>query len=186
MDMFETKWYFVFSLLVLKVSHPEAPHFPVHLQCLPPSSIPHAKLEPHLQVPSKTQTVKITQLLRNDHVTLNMLKVTRITTGPEFPTSLVVVYCFVSWFKVRDGCSFSWYWWNCWPSLFKLWYSCCSIFRFLCSVLQIVVCPFALFLLAIVLSVLSHLRLLITSLVSSNLSFIMKTSYYLNWSRVFE
>ena len=54
MDMFETKWYFVFSLLGLKVSHPEVPHFPVHLQCLPPSSIPHAKLEPHLQVPSKS------------------------------------------------------------------------------------------------------------------------------------
>jgi hypothetical protein len=38
-------------LLVLKVSHPEAPHFPVHLQCLPPPSIPHTKLEPHFNGP---------------------------------------------------------------------------------------------------------------------------------------
>ena len=28
-------------------------------------------------------------------------------------------YC-VQWVKVKDGCSFCWYWWNCWPSLFKL------------------------------------------------------------------
>ena len=34
------------------------------------------------------------------------------------------------------------------------WGSCCSIFSFMCSVLQIVVCHFVLFLLAIVLSVL--------------------------------
>jgi len=33
------------------------------------------------------------------------------------------------------------------------WGSCCSIFSFLCSVLYIVVCPFVLFVLAIVLSV---------------------------------
>jgi hypothetical protein len=26
----------------------------------------------------------------------------------------------VQWFEVRGGCSFCWYWWNCWPSLFKL------------------------------------------------------------------
>ena len=41
-----------------------------------------------------------------------------------------------------------------------------------------VLLPF--FLLAIVLSVLSHLRLLITSLVYSNLSFLMTKCYYLN------
>jgi len=23
-------------------------------------------------------------------------------------------------FEVRDNCSVSWYWWNCWPSLFRL------------------------------------------------------------------
>jgi len=23
-------------------------------------------------------------------------------------------------FEVRGHCSFCWYWWNCWPSLFKL------------------------------------------------------------------
>jgi hypothetical protein len=27
---------------------------------------------------------------------------------------------YVQWFEVRDNCSFCWYWWNCWPSLFKL------------------------------------------------------------------
>ena len=34
------------------------------------------------------------------------------------------------------------------------WSLCCSIFSFLCSVLQIIVCPFVLFLLAMVVSVL--------------------------------
>ena len=34
------------------------------------------------------------------------------------------------------------------------WGSCCSIFSFLCSVLQILICPFGFFLLTIVLSVL--------------------------------
>ena len=27
---------------------------------------------------------------------------------------------YVQWFDVRGNCSFYWYWWNCWPSLFKL------------------------------------------------------------------
>ena len=31
-----------------------------------------------------------------------------------------------SWVKMRGDCSFCWYWWNCWPSLFKL-----SIHKFL-------------------------------------------------------
>jgi hypothetical protein len=26
---------------------------------------------------------------------------------------------YVQWFEVRGGCTFCWYWWNCWPSLFK-------------------------------------------------------------------
>jgi len=26
----------------------------------------------------------------------------------------------VCWVEVRGDCSFYWYWWNCWPSLFKL------------------------------------------------------------------
>jgi hypothetical protein len=29
---------------------------------------------------------------------------------------------YVQWFEVRDDCSFCWYWWNCWPSLFKLFF----------------------------------------------------------------
>jgi hypothetical protein len=27
---------------------------------------------------------------------------------------------YVQWFVMRDYWSFYWYWWNCWPSLFKL------------------------------------------------------------------
>ena len=40
---------------------------------------------------------------------------------PWFPTSYVVIllYC-VLWAKLRGDCSFCWYWWKCWPSLFKL------------------------------------------------------------------
>ena len=38
-----------------------------------------------------------------------------------FQTSYVVVFWFyVQWLKVRAGCLFCWYYWNCWPSLFKL------------------------------------------------------------------
>ena len=57
-----------------------------------------------------------------------------------------------------DGCH--WLGRNCFPFLStwdRHWFlvcSCCSIFSFLCSVLKIVVCPFVLFLLSIVLSVL--------------------------------
>ena len=53
------------------------------------------------------------------------------------------------------------------------WGSCCSIFSFRCSVLQIVVYPFVLFLSAIVLYVL--LRVLIIPLVSSNFSLMDNT-----------
>jgi hypothetical protein len=28
--------------------------------------------------------------------------------------------CYVQWFQVRVDCSFCWYLWNCWSSLFKL------------------------------------------------------------------
>ena len=38
--------------------------------------------------------------------------------GPVFPMLYVMV--FVCLVKMRCGCSFSWYWWNSWPSLFKL------------------------------------------------------------------
>jgi hypothetical protein len=31
----------------------------------------------------------------------------------------VLLFC-VQWMKMRGDCSFCWYWWNCWPSLFKL------------------------------------------------------------------
>jgi len=27
---------------------------------------------------------------------------------------------YVQWFEVIGDCLFCWYWWNCWPSLFKL------------------------------------------------------------------
>ena len=30
------------------------------------------------------------------------------------------IICHVQWFEFRGDCLFCWYWWNCWPSLFKL------------------------------------------------------------------
>jgi len=39
---------------------------------------------------------------------------------PGFPTSHVTVFlCPANSVKVRDDCSFCWYWWNWRPSLFK-------------------------------------------------------------------
>ena len=40
---------------------------------------------------------------------------------PAFPTSChnLSLFC-VQRVKVRDDCLFCWYWWNCWPSPFKL------------------------------------------------------------------
>jgi len=29
---------------------------------------------------------------------------------------------YVQWFEVWGNCYFCWYWWNCWPSLFKLFF----------------------------------------------------------------
>jgi len=37
-----------------------------------------------------------------------------------FPKSYAVVLFCVQWVKIRGGCLFCWYWWNSWPSLFKL------------------------------------------------------------------
>ena len=39
--------------------------------------------------------------------------------GPGFPSSYVVVFFCVQWVMARHDCLFCWYWWNCWPSLFK-------------------------------------------------------------------
>jgi hypothetical protein len=40
---------------------------------------------------------------------------------PGFPTSSVVVFmCSLSLVKMKGDCLFCWYWWNRWPSLFKL------------------------------------------------------------------
>ena len=43
----------------------------------------------------------------------------------------------IQWFKVRGDCSFCWYWWNCWPSLFKRGLSSWSygswIYKYLCN-----------------------------------------------------
>ena len=33
---------------------------------------------------------------------------------------LFIYFLFVQWVKVRGDCSFCWYWWICWPSLFNL------------------------------------------------------------------
>ena len=40
--------------------------------------------------------------------------------GPRFPISYVVDFFCVQWTEVRGDSLFCWYWWNCWPSLFKL------------------------------------------------------------------
>ena len=39
---------------------------------------------------------------------------------PGFPTPSVVVFIYGQWVKVRGNCSFCWYWWRCWPPLYKL------------------------------------------------------------------
>ena len=50
--------------------------------------------------------------------------------GPRFPMSYVVVFFCAQWGKARKDCSFCWFWWNCWPLLFKLslfcwyWWNC--------------------------------------------------------------
>ena len=38
------------------------------------------------------------------------------------PWYIVVVFIYVRWVQVRGESSFCWYWWNCWPSMFKLSY----------------------------------------------------------------
>ena len=76
----------------------------------------------------------------------------------------------VQWLDLNESCSFSWYWWNCWPSLLKIflvmdifnrWPKICSAFLnhnpftwlwhflnfnlttcFKCSVFVNCVCPF--------------------------------------------
>ena len=57
------------------------------------------------------------------------------------------------------------------------WGSCYSIFSFMCSVLQIVVCPFVFFLLAIVLFVLRYMDSDYLPLVSSSSSYFSQTSF---------
>ena len=52
----------------------------------------------------------------------------------------------------------------------SLYSSSCSIFSFLSNILYITVCPFVSFPLAMILSVFFDVRLLVTSLISSNLS----------------
>ena len=39
--------------------------------------------------------------------------------GPWFPA----LYAVVSFYVQSGGCSFCWHWWNCWPSLFKLYFN---------------------------------------------------------------
>ena len=41
-------------------------------------------------------------------------------SGPGFVTLYVVIFFMFNCFEVRGGCTFCWYWWNCWPSLLKL------------------------------------------------------------------
>ena len=58
------------------------------------------------------------------------------------------------------------------------WSSCCSILSFLCSVLKIIVCPFALFLFTIVLSVLLRFTASDYPFRSSNFSFTLNFIKY--------
>jgi hypothetical protein len=32
------------------------------------------------------------------------------------------LFLFVQWNELKGDCSFCWYWWNCWPSLLKLFF----------------------------------------------------------------
>ena len=41
-------------------------------------------------------------------------------TKEDVKTSYVMCFFYVQWFEVRGNRSFCWFWWNCWPSLFKL------------------------------------------------------------------
>jgi len=43
-------------------------------------------------------------------------------SGPEFPTSYVMVCFYVQWFDARGDCSFCWNEWSFWPQLFKLYF----------------------------------------------------------------
>jgi hypothetical protein len=42
------------------------------------------------------------------------------STPPYFCAWIYLMFFHIQWFKVRGGCSFSWYWWHGWQSLFKL------------------------------------------------------------------
>ena len=48
---------------------------------------------------------------------LHMLHVSK--SNPNVLCPMSCFYC-VQLFQVRGDCLFCWYWWNCWPSLFKL------------------------------------------------------------------
>ena len=38
----------------------------------------------------------------------------------NFQHHFIVFFFYVQWVEMRGDCLFCWYWWNCWPSLFKL------------------------------------------------------------------
>jgi hypothetical protein len=81
-----------------------------------------------IQVTSAPATVSTTR------TKWNCARVTRInksviyaymqTILSSMPYTLFVTICrdlfYFQWFVMRDDWSFYWYWWNCWPSLFKL------------------------------------------------------------------
>jgi len=48
--------------------------------------------------------------------------------GPGIPTLYVVVFLGVQRVTVRGGRLLFWYCWNCWPSLFKLYFHICRLF----------------------------------------------------------
>jgi len=52
---------------------------------------------------------------------------------------------YVQWVEERCDCSFSWYWWNYWPSLFKLFFPQKCIVCSLCQEIHVTNCLFLYF-----------------------------------------
>jgi hypothetical protein len=75
---------------------------------------------------------QISSLRRECWDSINWFNQTHICVRPKtvtgFPMPYVMVFFVFKWFEVRGDSSFCWYWWNCWPLLFKLSFHICIIF----------------------------------------------------------
>jgi hypothetical protein len=62
-----------------------------------------------------------------EHTVINILDSINLIVVPvprhhlSFQPRMSWSFC-VQWVGVKDDCLFCWYWWNCWPSLFKLYF----------------------------------------------------------------